>query len=199
MSRPPVGDSEPFPVRPDTDTWQRLMLFAPVIVEAEGPDGLRDIVRYAARYGWNDVIDLAVTSGFDATSSKAPTETWRNWTGLGYGSLCKPSTGRKLLAMGLPIKQVNGDDWPVLYAAATSCRDLASIRFLVAEAGIDVNELNGVQTALDAAEDHYRPEVAALLKSLGGRNGKDLVPDKIAERRRKIIAEGADPDFLQWD
>ncbi|ESQ82811.1 hypothetical protein [Asticcacaulis benevestitus] len=195
-----IEDSERYPSRPaDESLWQRLNLFLPVIAEAEGPEGLRDIFEASARYGWNDVIDLTIAAGFDAKTTKGPVEIWRNWAGSGFFGLCKPSTGRKLLHLGLPLGPVGEDNWTVLRVAAAGCRDPQALRFLVTEAGVDVNELGGTMTALDEAMPRSRPEIVAVLKSLGAKSGKELVPEKIAETRQKVIAEGADPDFWEWD
>lgn len=192
-------DTEHYPNRPGDAVWAKLQRFVPLVVPVEGPDGLHQIVHYAAAYGWNDVVQLALDNGFDAAATQNPGDIWDAWGGDSFEGLCKPSTGRMLLKSGLRIEPPAPDMWPLLHVMAAVCRDPASLRFIITEAGLDVNQrFDGNETALDEATFRRHPRAVAVLTELGGKPGKVLFGDAIVAERKADIDQGADPDFWSW-
>lgn len=160
---------------------------------------LEELFWHAIGFGFDDVLELIVTSGFDPSRAVRPDRFWQAWSGL--GSACKPSTGRLLVLYGVNARypldpQLNG--WLPQKIVAAGCRNPDSAAVLV-EAGLaPINELDdGGRTVLDEALARpYRPMMQAALRALGGLPGAEV--DASGRVARMVeLREGYDLDLEQ--
>ena len=135
----------------------------------------------------------------DPRQAARPDVIWQRWAGLGHP--CKPSTGRLLVRYGVDARyplDPRRNGWRPQRIVASGCRNPDSAAVLV-EAGLaPINELDEHgRTVLDQALDrHYRPQMQAALKALGGRPGMEVDPEGHA-RRLSVEREGGDLDLEQ--
>ncbi|ESQ93324.1 hypothetical protein ABAC460_01065 [Asticcacaulis sp. AC460] len=188
---PDTHDSELYPNAPTPEQMTLYAQYVPILAEAGEPKGLWEIVAHASAMGWNDVIVLAQANGFDAVRDGTP-EIWMRL--FNFSSVCKPSTAALLLKAGLPFPKDNTSRTygHVLYSAVAVCADAETVRVLVRDAGISVNDdlFGSGTTALDVARQRGRTSVEAVLLELGGKPGKEVWPQTKAQMR-----EGLDPDI----
>ena len=193
-------DVSMFPSRPSSEQFETLQLVIPVLAkEANGMASLEKLFWHAIGFGFDDVLELIVTSGFDPSRAVRPDRFWQAWSGL--GSACKPSTGRLLVRYGVNARypldpQLNG--WLPQKIVAAGCRNPDSAAVLV-EAGLaPINELDdGGRTVLDEALARpYRPMMQVALRALGGLPGAEV--DASGRVARMVeLREGYDLDLEQ--
>ncbi len=186
--------TETLPNAPDAATMAMVRPLIALAASADGAQSLGEGLDSALRMGWNDVVRLIFSAGFDPKKIAVPGKTWNAWSGL--QTACKPSTGRLLVESGLPMDYPADPTWggylPIWFVAV-ACKNPASATVLV-NAGADVNatEYQGGDTALDVALSRRRPLMAQALRRLGGIPGKEMTGRRALDRDR-VSAE------TDWD
>lgn len=178
------ADTEVVPNSFDASLLGAIDILTAEVARTDGPQALEASFKSAAYSGYNDVLEILLKHGLDLSKAEKPAEIWYAWAGLGQP--CKPSTGRILIAAGLPIEYPPSDfsNDPALHTVAARCMNPRSIDVFVKGTGTDVNirGYNG-ETALDQAEMYREPHLMAALQALGGKRSEDL--DPVAHQARQ--------------
>lgn len=190
-------DTAFLPAGPAPDRLAAMSVLAAETVRLRGGQALDDVFAGAVYSGYDDVLKMLIAAGYQPAKATEPGRVWFNWAGL--GNPCKPSTGRLLVASGLPMTYppTASSAWSPLHTLAAGCMNPRSVPVLL-EAGYDVNLLDDAgRTAVDQAIAYRRAALVTALRAAGGRTAREL-DAKAVVRRAEVRAETLDEDLSQW-